>query len=241
MWLVPHCLVQFLSTVSRRCPPSHHTTVNYGCPESQVSRSWNHLWSLNTNDALAALWARAFDISVCPFVSTVFLLIWFSDSLWISCRLHFFLSSHLSIECQLIIFSVSGKSENSISLLFPPVLAIRLNSHTIAQIHSCIFPIHCTFVSSVVRPALSGFWTFSLTWGWKLQMNHKGGMFACCWDQDCRSPFAWCTPQKWPSSSMNSKPQTQICQKCRGTGLCQGFESLLPADAPDVFLFSFLM
>lgn len=62
-------------------------------------------------------------------------------------QLEFSLSSHLPIECQLIIFSVSCKSEDSISFfsLLCLLFLLIFNDHWISQLHNCILLIHSTF------------------------------------------------------------------------------------------------
>lgn len=139
--LVPHCLVQFLSKVSKHYPPSHQATVNWDCLESQIFRIWNRLWSLNSNNASNALWAQAFDISVYPFV--IHLIFRFSiDFLQHTILQAIYL---LSINWS---SSVSQASQKIISLLFLlslPFLLLTLNGHSVIELHNCTFLIHCTF------------------------------------------------------------------------------------------------
>lgn len=88
-----------------------------------------------------------FELKLLIFLYTHLLSIWFSDSVWISWRLQFFLQAIylLSVSWSSL---VSQASQKTISLLFflcLPFPLLALNVHLAPELHNCTLLIHCTF------------------------------------------------------------------------------------------------
>lgn len=139
--LVPHCLLQFFSKVSKHYPPSHHAAVNWDCLKrfsgyGIIYRVWRVIMP-----------QMHFELKLLIFLYIHLLSIWFSVSVRISCRLQFFLQAIylLSVNWSSL---VSQASQETISLLFLlclPFLLLTLNVHSAPELHNCPLLIHCTF------------------------------------------------------------------------------------------------